>query len=277
MPEPVTFTTEETPAISPENEEMLKELNADPEAKAEEGEALLAGKYKNPEELEKAYKELESKLGQTSTTETETDEDTNQPADTTEKETPTDGSAREIYGEFIGSKLEENEIDFNSMSNRWQETGQLEDADYTELEGAGFNRTMVDAYLRGLAQDTEMKAQEVNQIKADYGGEKGYQDLLQWAVNNLPQTELTAFNKMVNTGDINQAKLAVAGLDAKRTVAEGREPKLVGGRASKQSVARFESTAQLIEAMSDPKYSKDPAFRAKVSAKLKNSNIQGMS
>ena len=57
MPEPVTFRTEETPALSSENEEMLKELNTDtptePEAKTEEPESLLAGKYKTPEDVKK--------------------------------------------------------------------------------------------------------------------------------------------------------------------------------------------------------------------------------
>ena len=45
-------------------EETGEASAAEPEESGEEASALLAGKYKSPEELEKAYKELEGKLGQ---------------------------------------------------------------------------------------------------------------------------------------------------------------------------------------------------------------------
>ena len=68
-------------------------------------------------------------------------------------------------------------------------------------------------------------------------------------------------------------KMAVTGLHARYTAVEGREPKLIGGRASKGSSDKFESTAQLVEAMSDPRYSKDPAYQRKVQEKLGRSSI----
>jgi hypothetical protein len=60
MPEAVTIIQNENPALSPENEEMLAALAGEGDDKPAE---LLAGKYKSVEDLEKAYKELEAKLG----------------------------------------------------------------------------------------------------------------------------------------------------------------------------------------------------------------------
>jgi len=276
MPEPVTFITPETPALSPENEEALKAT----EQSSEQGDQLLAGKYKSVEELEKAYKELQSKLGGRPATAQE--EGSTEPADEEdgeegEEEEPPAGNARELYGEFIGSRLEEANIDFSSMADRWQQTGKLEDADYGELEGAGFTRDMVDAYLAGLnykaAQDSQLTAQEITSIKAEYGGEKGYSDLIAWASTNLPADEVDAFNTIVNSQPLSTVKLAIAGLHAKYTAAVGREPKLIGGRSSRSNNDRFESTAQLVAAMSDPRYKDDPAYRRKIEDKLSRSSI----
>lgn len=275
MPEAITIKQDPTPAFSLEDQAQLS-----PDDKVEiQGEEprLLAGKYKSPEDLEKAYKELESKLGQSRPDAPEAEQvDTADEVDVDEAE-PEASNAKEIYGDFIGTRLEEAGIDFGDMNTRWQETGQLSDADYGELEGAGFTRQMVDAYLAGLqytaTQDNELAAQQISGIKAQYGGEEGYAAMTQWAASNLSESEISAFNKLVNTNDPDQARLAVAGLYSQYTNAVGREPRLLGGRAPKSSGEKFESTAQVVEAMSDPKYQSDPAFRRKVQEKLARSNV----
>lgn len=278
MPEAITIVEEQTPALSPENEEMLAAL--DQSADSDEGQ-LLAGKYKSVEDLEKAYKELQSKLGQGAKPDpagAEADEDDQQEAEEADDESPESaGNAREIYGDFIGSRLEEANIDFTSMADRWSQTGKLEEGDYGQLEEAGFTRDMVDAYLAGLnykaAQDSQLTVNEINSIKQEYGGEAQYSAMIQWAATNLPKEEQDAFNQVVNTQPLNVARLAIAGLYAKYTAAEGREPRLIGGKAPKSTGEKFESTAQVVQAMSDPRYKEDPAYRRKVEEKLRASNI----
>jgi hypothetical protein len=274
MPEAITIKQDPTPAFSTEDQAQLN-----PDDKIElQGEEprLLAGKYKSPEDLERAYKELESKLGQSKpeAPEAEEVEATDDEVEQVEAEA---GDAKEIYGDYIGSRLEEAGIDFGDMNTRWQQTGELSEADYGELEGAGFTRQMVDAYLAGLqytaTQDNELAAQQITSIKSQYGGEEGYAAMTQWAAENLSESEISAFNKLVNTNDPDQARLAVAGLYSQYTNANGREPKLLGGRAPKAGGDKFESTAQVVEAMSDPKYQADPAFRRKVQEKLARSNV----
>lgn len=275
MPEPITFTEQETPAFSPENIEALKNEEAQQAEGAEP--SLLAGKYKSVEELEKAYKELQTKLSQGKAAEpvqeTETEEGDDEVAD---DQDPAQ-TAQEIYGEAIGSRLEEAGVDFSDMNTRWQQTGELTADDYTALEGAGFTKDMVDAYLSGLqyraAQDSALSVQQITEIKSQYGGEKSYADMLEWAGQNLSQEEIDGFNEIVNGKSIAATRMAVAGLHARYSAAEGREPKLLGGRAPRDGGEKFESTAQLVEAMKDPRYSSDPAYRKKVEAKLARSSI----
>jgi hypothetical protein len=279
MPEAITITQNESPALSPENEEMLAALASDGDEKPAE---LLAGKYKSVEDLEKAYKELQTKLsrGQSTAPEAEDDDaaedddETDSSGDETDKPA---GDAREIYGDLIGGKLDEAGIDFQEMNVRWQQSGTLESEDYDQLAEAGFNRDMVDAYLSGLqykaAQDTALSVKEVASIKESLGGEAEYSKMIQWAGDNLSPEEVEGFNQIINTQPMAAVKMAVTGLYARYTAVEGREPKLIGGRASKGSSDKFESTAQLVEAMSDPRYSKDPAYQRKVQEKLGRSSI----
>jgi hypothetical protein len=276
MPESITITEQQTPALSPENEQMLQSLQSEGEQAEEGGEQLLAGKYKSVEDLEKAYQEAQRKLSQRGQVE-ETEEEAVE-ADDSEEEKPQAGDAKEIYGDFIGSRLEEHEIDFSEMNARWQQTGQLSPEDYGQLQEAGFSQEMVDAYLSGLqykaAQDTALTVKEITAIKQQYGGERGYSEMLEWAADNLSEEEIKGFNEIV-TGNstMSAVRMAVSGLHAKYTSKTGVEPKLIGGRATKTSTDRFESTAQLVEAMKDPRYQADPAYRRKIEDKLSRSSI----
>ena len=278
MPEAITITNPESPALSPENEQMLQGLSQ-PDG-SDDDQQLLAGKYKSVQELEKAYKELQSKLGQRPQEPVAgaTDEDNQSDEDQAEDkpETPS-GNAKEIYGEVIGSRLDEAGIDFAEMNTRWQQTGELAADDYQQLEGAGFTKDMVDAYLSGLqykaAKDSALSAQEINAIKQEYGGEKAYSDMLAWAGQNLSQEEIDGFNQIVNGSNLAASKLAIAGLHSRYSAAVGREPKLIGGRSPRGGTDKFESTAQLVEAMKDPRYNTDPAYRRKVEDKLSRSSI----
>jgi hypothetical protein len=277
MPEAITITQSESSALSAENEEMLAALAGEDEKEGE----LLAGKYKSVQDLERAYKELQTKLsrGESVTPEPEDDSSAdNSEADAKDEEDDKPaGDAREIYGDLIGGKLEEAQIDFQDMNVRWQQTGTLEAEDYEQLAEAGFNRDMVDAYLSGLqykqAQDTALSVKEVASIKQSLGGEAEYNKMIEWAAVNLSADEIEGFNQIINTPSMAAVKMAITGLHARYSAVEGREPKLIGGRAPKGSTDKFESTAQLVEAMSDPRYSKDPAYQKKVQDKLSRSSI----
>ena len=267
MPDPITISEPETGALSPEQETAAKDEALVTETQGQEP-AKFAGKYESVEELEKGYAELQKKLsGQEETTE--------EVSDSTEEATPTNAS--EVYGEYIGSRLDEAGVDYQGMNTKWQETGKLEDDDYKALEGAGFSKDMVEAYLDGVQyraeQDSQLAAKEVVAIKNEFGGEQVYTEMIQWAAANLDKGEVDAFNSMLKTSNPHQIRIAVAGIQAAYMNNAAREPKLVGGRASRAAATKFESTAQVVAAMNDPKYKEDPAYRKQVEEKLSRSKV----
>ena len=267
MPDPITISEPETGALSPEQETAAKDEALVTETQGQEP-AKFAGKYGSVEELEKGYAELQKKLsGQEETTE--------EVSDSTEETTPTNAS--EIYGDYIGSRLDEAGVDYQGMNTKWQETGKLEDDDYKALEGAGFSKDMVEAYLDGVQyraeQDSQLAAKEVAAIKNEFGGEQVYTEMIQWAAANLDKGEVDAFNSMLKTSNPHQIRIAVAGIQAAYMNNAAREPKLVGGRASRAAATKFESTAQVVAAMNDPKYKEDPAYRKQVEEKLSRSKV----
>ena len=267
MPEAITISEPETGALSPEQEADAKDQALVNESE-QNGPVKFAGKYESVEELEKGYAELQKKLsGQEETTEEVSES----------KEEAAPANASEIYGEYIGSRLDEAGVDYQGMNTKWQETGKLDDDDYAALEGAGFSKDMVEAYLDGVQyraeQDSQLAAKEVAAIKNEFGGEQVYNDMITWAAGNLDKAEVDAFNNMLKTSNPHQIRIAVAGIQAAYMNNAPREPKLVGGRTPRANTTKFESTAQVVAAMNDERYATDPAYRQEVQEKLSRSKV----
>ena len=268
MPEAITISEPETGALSPEQEADAKDQALVNEAE-QNGPVKFAGKYESVEELEKGYAELQKKLSG------EGESDTPEVSESKEEAAP--ANASEIYGEYIGSRLDEAGVDYQGMNTKWQETGQLDDDDYTALEGAGFSKDMVEAYLDGVQyraeQDSQLAAKEVAAIKNEFGGEQVYTEMITWAAANLDKGEVDAFNSMLKTSNPHQIRIAVAGIQAAYMNNAPREPKLVGGRTAKADTTKFKSTAQVVAAMNDERYATDPAYRQEVQEKLSRSKV----
>ena len=78
---------------------------------------------------------------------------------------------------------------------------------------------------------------------------------------------------MVQTGNVEMIKLAVDGLRAQYQNANGFEGTTLQGKPAKASGEVFRSQAELIAAVGDPRYDKDPAYRQDVIEKLDRSNV----
>ena len=77
---------------------------------------------------------------------------------------------------------------------------------------------------------------------------------------------------MVEGGDIETAKFAVQGLLTKAG-ANPKQPSLFEGTSDVVSKDAFQSVAQVTEAMNDPRYEKDPAYRKMVEDKIGRSQV----
>jgi len=259
-----TVTTENS--LTPDEQESL-EVG---EALQEQQEGLLAGKYKNAEELEKAYGELERKLGEQGNKDSETVDETEvQESDKVseeEKETSEDSAVTTLL-ESASKEYYDND---NSLS---QETiDKFAEMSSTEL---------VSAYLQSIkGKDTqqqteaapELTQKDVNIVQNAAGGEAEYGKIVQWARENYEQGDIDSFNNLVATGNVGAIKLAVAGLKAQYQDANGYEGKMYSGKPPTTSKDTFRSQQELVAAMSDPRYDEDPAYRQDVIEKLDRSD-----
>ena len=286
MAETLTVNTDETsPELTSEEQDSLQ---VGEQMVKDQGE-LLAGKYKNAEDLEKAYIELQKKLGDNDGVSQEGREETQ------EVETPVnegyleDGSVNydkvsEDYGAEVGSLFKNKGIDPYEMDKHFNENnGTLSDDMYAKLESAGFNKSIVDSFIAGkkaeagLTETAEVEERftdrEIRDIQNSVGGEKEYQTLVEWVGQNLPESEINAFDQLLDSGNTNQIKLAVQGMNAQYKEANGYEGRMLQGKPAQTSGDVFRSQAQLVKAMSDPRYDNDPAYRADVIEKLDRSDL----
>jgi hypothetical protein len=217
---------------------------------------MLAGKFKDAEELEKAYIELQKKLGETSE-----DEGLQREEETAEEEVEV-SPAQELI---------------TNASAEYAETGKLS-AEMKEQFSAMSSQELVDAYVEmqgqlPTAEAPDLTEAETNIIKNEAGGDEGYTNLMQWSSDNLDAADIEAFDSLVDSGNSRLIRLAVAGLKAEMEKAVGFDGEMATGRAPTQTVDVFRSQSEVVQAMSDPRYDRDPAYRNDVFEKLERSNI----
>jgi hypothetical protein len=214
----------------------------------------LPEKFQTPEDLAKAYAELESKLGK--------------PAAQDQK--PTEGQTDD-QAKQAADELQSKGLDLNDFSKEFSEKGALSPESYDALEKAGYPRNVVDSFIEGQKARAALYESEVKSVA---GGDKGFSEMVEWARANLTPAEINAYNAAVDSGDPNQAKMATAGMYAKFSASRPTEPNLFKGATSASASSDvYESIAQMQKDMANPDYKSDPAFRAKVAAKLSRSNI----
>jgi len=147
------------------------------------------------------------------------------------------------------------------------ETGELsEESRAKALEMFPVPEFILDTYIEGIKAIT---ANMTNTIDQAFGGAEQRDAMLAWAGENLPENEINVLEKQLNSNDINTTLFAIDALRTKYEAANGRAPaRVLGGKSAVGSTGGFQSWEQVTEAMADPRYRSDPAFRNEVAAKL---------
>ena len=286
-----TFTVDTTPQTETVPDSLTAEEQdslAVGESIAQEQDTLLAGKYKNAEELERAYKELEQKLG---SQEPEPEPETTTEPEATEESTTEgykeDGTVdytqvSETYGSEISSVMEKAGVDPWAISQEFHDNqGQYTPEMVKQLTDAGFSEAAVKSYFAGRAAESgytskveDITDSQIADIQTKAGGAETYKNLVGWAQQNLSEASINAFDNVINTGTIDEINFAVAGLKAQYENATGFEGKMYTGKApTSTSQDVFRSQAELVAAMSDARYDKDPAYRQDIIEKLDRSDL----
>lgn len=282
------------PSDDPEAIAALEAEEADSlevgEKMIEEQQALLAGKYKNAEELEKAYLELQRMQGRgedddSGEEEEEYESDEEQVEGNFERYDEegyvNQDAVAQAYGEGLAEAFAEANIDPWAMNDHFYENdGTLTEEMYDQLNEAGFSDETIDAYLGGLRAElgyddaaNVLSESEISNIKNIAGGEEGYAQVVQWASENLPEEDIAAFDEVINTANEAAVRFAVKALVGQYEDAVGRTPELVTGKQSSTGQA-YRSMAEVVRDMSDPRYDTDDAYRMDVMRKLERSNIK---
>ena len=261
---------------APGQEQLLEQFIAEQEqeARQEDNPTLLAGKYKTPEDLERAYKELESKLGQQKQPESQPERQ-EQGA-----EVYTEEAAKGLYGEEAVNKLAERGIQMAELM-RAADSGQDISEHFDALsETFGVPRQVVENYVSKAAGISgsveaqpvsgELTESDMAELKATVGGEEKFNELSQWAAKSLTKDALAEYNEVVDSGNKQAIKWALRALQGKYQSPKAVvEPKLYGGGEAPGPQV-FESQQQLMDAMNKRNergqimYEVDEAYRQKV-------------
>jgi hypothetical protein len=234
-------TQTETQAVVANDETRVEVSETDNTAKSTDDvrPEWLPEKFKNAEDLAKAYSELEKKQSV--------------PEEPTQQQMRADAEASEGMDKFY---------------TEYQEQGSLSEKSYEELNKMGLDKNLVDGYIAGQEAIANSEVQTIHNL---VGGSDNYNKVIEYAKTNLNEAEQNAFNETLETGSIEQVKFAVQGIASRAGIGSEQPQSMINGDSIETNSDVFESSAQVIDAMNDPRYAKDPAFRKLVEEKIARS------
>ena len=221
-----------------------------------------AGKFKSAEDLEKAYLELQKKLGNKET-------DDSSPTDENESDESAPDSAPDEEQSPVSKR-----VDFlrEASDEYFANENALKPETLQKLKEMP-SEDLIDAYMEmqktnPVAQAQPLSDDAAKAIVDSVGGQDAYNDTLAWAADNLKPEEVAAYDNVVNTGNKDAIFFAVQALNQRYKDSTGFEGQQISGRAPKSTVKGFRSNAELANAISDPRYRNDPAYRYDIEQKL---------
>lgn len=189
-------------------------------------------------------------------------------------------------------QLEEHEAGFNDMvataierglsqdavtriQQEYQNEDSLSDESYRELAEAGYSKAFVDAYIRG---QEALVNQYVEKVMDFVGGRERFQQVYTHMQTNNPEGA-EALIKAFESRDVatmktilnlaGQSRDKTFGKKAERSIAKRATP----AKPAPRKAVGFESQAEMIKAMSDPRYRTDSKYRREVEQKVIDSTF----
>jgi hypothetical protein len=243
-----------------EHEQAMVQLAEEAGAVAREDEqpSWLPDKFESPEDMAKAYHELEQKLSSSSESVTDSDEVSPPP------QTP------QLNVNEARKTLSDQGLDYDKYYKEYLENNTISEESYKELNEKGMSVEMVNSWIDGQqAISNQLENVAYNSV----GGQEQYNELVKWAGTSLPQNEIDSFNRALESANSEDSLFAIKSLNAQYQMANGSSPNLLQGSTGGSGAEAFTSLSQMSEAMKDPKYQTDPAFREEVTRKLESSNL----
>lgn len=166
-------------------------------------------------------------------------------------------------------------IDFDALADEYYADGGLSEKSYDQLEKAGYPKSVIDAYITGLEATAKQFVADVYQHA---GGQEEYEKIADF-ISKQNDGSAERFNDLVEKGDMAGIRLALDGFKARMHAANGYTGRSILGRSSNAGNNAgnmgFANRGEMVKAMSDPRYLRDPSYTKEVQDKTMNSSFIG--
>ncbi len=263
--------------IAPGQEDLAQRLmEGEPQAEpqAEPQSDLIGGKFNTQEDLLKAYQELERKQSQPA------GEGSDSPA---QPQGYTAEQAAEIYGDDIVNSVTEAGLSMADLMWQADNGGDISQHYDALSQAIGVPKQVVENYVAknqtAPASGGELSAADETSIMNEVGGAEAFQQLSGWAKGNLEANELSDYNAVVDSGNKDAIRWALKAMQARSSGGQAVEPRLIRGQAPATEPRKFNSQAEVLEAMNkrDSRgrklYETDTEYQRKFAELLSNSDV----
>lgn len=161
-------------------------------------------------------------------------------------------------------------VDFETAVSEYNEKGVLSDATMDALEKAGYPKAVVEGFIKSRQI---LENQYTSAVYEAAGGEEAYSRMTQWAAANLPKADIEAFNAAIDSGNLGTVKLIMGGIRSAMGEAMTQKhgtnnPSVMGGPATTNHTGGFVDKAEMVKAMSDKRYCRDPQYTKLVESRM---------
>lgn len=191
-----------------------------------------------------------------------------QKAQTPEPQQPT--PSEQVTPDSAQAAVEDAGLDWDTLSAKITNAGDLEDSDYAALVAAGIPEDISRNYVRMVQQDAE---NTVADVMSKFGGEEGFTQVYNGLLENTTLEIRNQIDGLLRDPVSREAGIAMAwqysGLQNPGTPAPPPPPAApAASRANPgqtpSSTQGFASMEEQALAMNDPRYRTDPTYRAEV-------------
>ena len=269
--------------VAPGQESVLEDFVREQEQAAQE-DAIL-GKFKSPQELAKAYAELQRKMGQQSGKQPEETQEAEPEPAQEQKGAYTADQASERYGSAAVESLAEKGVDLGEVMSKADQGQDI--SEHYEVLAETFNTTpeVVDMFKQMMtaapapaASSDGLSDAQSAAILSEVGGQEAFDALQVWGKENMSEQERASYNEAVDSGNAEAVRWALKSLQARQGLKQQDvEPQLYGGGTPAAGAQVFQSQQQVLDAMNKRNdqgqrlYDVDEAYRNKVAMILASS------
>ena len=172
----------------------------------------------------------------------------------------------------IEKDLKNRGYDIKRAIREYEETGDISTRTLADLAAAGYPKELVESIL---SSQKALEERFVNAVYDRAGGKAEFERTVQWAAANLPQGTVDAFNEAIDSSNLEVISLMLEGIKSRMVSARGTaNPTIIGGASGSSGATKgFASKADMIKAMSDPRYGRDSTYTRSIEQKMLYTNF----